>query len=103
VFLCATRRWLHLPTFQAYYQFAGLLLVVLPIVFGVLAYLNKRPGQVRVGVCCGAQTAQQAGCWLNSGTSAAPMATILFGCQPGTQRCHAPVCAPQVVGGDDIY
>lgn len=41
-----TCRWLHLPTFQAYYQFAGLLLVVLPVAFGALAYVNKRPGQV---------------------------------------------------------
>jgi hypothetical protein len=38
--------WLHLPTFQAYYQAAGVLLVVLPIIFGALAYVNKRPGQV---------------------------------------------------------
>jgi hypothetical protein len=39
-------RWLHLPTFQVYYQAAGLLLVVVPIVFGALAYANRRPGQV---------------------------------------------------------
>lgn len=38
--------WLHLPTFQAYYQTAELGLVVLPIVFGALAYYNRRPGQV---------------------------------------------------------
>lgn len=38
--------WLHLPTFQAYYQIAELGLVVLPIVFGALAYYNRRPGQV---------------------------------------------------------
>jgi hypothetical protein len=46
--------WLHLPTFQAYYQVAELGLVVLPIVFGALAYYNRRPGQVcaQQGICC---------------------------------------------------
>lgn len=44
--LCLLPRWLHLPTFQAYYKFSGVLLVALPVIFGVLAYVNRRPGQV---------------------------------------------------------
>jgi hypothetical protein len=41
--------WLHLPVSSSYYQLANLLLVVAPIVFGVLAYVKRRPGQLRGG------------------------------------------------------
>jgi hypothetical protein len=34
---------------SSYYQLANLLLVVTPIVFGVPAYVKRRPGQLRVG------------------------------------------------------
>lgn len=41
--------WLHLPVSSSYYQLARLVLVVTPIVFGVLAYVKRRPGQLRGG------------------------------------------------------
>lgn len=39
--------WTHIPAGQAYYQLCNFLLVVVPVVFGVLAYLNKHPFEVK--------------------------------------------------------
>lgn len=41
--------WLHLPVSPSYFQLANLAMVVTPIVFGVLAYVKRRPGQLRGG------------------------------------------------------
>jgi hypothetical protein len=91
-----TCRWLHLPTFQAYYQFAGLLLVVLPVIFGVLGYVNKRPGQVcgqpavtcaqwaagSSSLCCGRQQPVMGGA-----TATAETAATLLAAQQHQKAC----------------
>lgn len=41
--------WLHLPVSQTYYQFCEYALLLMPIVFAVVAYTNRRPGELKGG------------------------------------------------------
>eukprot|EP00882_Tetradesmus_deserticola_P000159 GHRQ01000180.1.p1 GENE.GHRQ01000180.1~~GHRQ01000180.1.p1 ORF type:complete len:309 (+),score=87.76 GHRQ01000180.1:165-1091(+) len=41
--------WLHLPVSSSYYQLARWVLIATPFAFGVLAYVKRRPGQLRGG------------------------------------------------------
>eukprot|EP00878_Enallax_costatus_P000218 GHUV01000279.1.p1 GENE.GHUV01000279.1~~GHUV01000279.1.p1 ORF type:complete len:297 (+),score=66.58 GHUV01000279.1:219-1109(+) len=41
--------WLHLPVSHTYYQFTEYILLLVPIVFGVAAYINRRPGELKGG------------------------------------------------------
>lgn len=84
-------RWLHLPAVQPYYQFSGLLLLVLPVAFGALAYINKRPGQVGLGGVRVVDFDQDVVCAANGALTAA--------CLLPDFGLHL----PQVSGGDDIY
>lgn len=41
--------WLHIPVSHTYYQFSEYVIVAMTVVFAVLAYLNRRPGQLKGG------------------------------------------------------
>jgi hypothetical protein len=41
--------WLHIPVSHTYYQFCEYVMVVMPFVFAVMAYVNRRPGQLKGG------------------------------------------------------
>eukprot|EP00879_Flechtneria_rotunda_P021348 GHRR01022499.1.p1 GENE.GHRR01022499.1~~GHRR01022499.1.p1 ORF type:complete len:209 (-),score=51.91 GHRR01022499.1:1006-1632(-) len=41
--------WLHLPISPTYYQLCNVLLIGTPVVFGVLAYVKGRPGELKGG------------------------------------------------------